>query len=306
MFTLTESDLDFLARQNGFPVPATGMIFVGLRGALPVAADAMELKKSHTLETRTINHTHLRCTLIQWMRGEGFACFPGSTVPSQKSIKAAVLKNGSGANMQMTGWFTGYVKGRHKGQTATGHDAFRNEGKLPVRRTVKNDGYGNDDHVDTRSTPFNNIHAAWAMSVNAPGFSSAGCQVIEGYPRSSRRGDQPDTGAWKNFRARAYAQPQTNFGYMLLTGTDAQRRAASRDTKQVMRLRYGSEGDAVAAAQSALTLQGWFDKTIDGKFGMETLKAILAFQTEIFGKDADDGIIGPQTADALGIALPEI
>ncbi len=306
MFTLTESDLAYLASQNAFPVPAGVMVFAGLRGCLPVAAGSDMMKREHVLEARPINHTHLRCTLIQWKKGEGFACFPGSTVPSQKSVKAAVLKNGSGANMQLTGFFTGYHKGEHRKGKPTGHVAFRNEGKLPVRRTVKADGYGNDDRVDTGSTPFNNIHAAWAMSTNMPGFSSAGCQVIEGYPRCTRRGDQSDTGAWKTFRARAYAEGQADFSYMLLSGSDAQRRAAGRSAPQAMRLRYGSQGDIVAAAQSALTLLGWYGGTIDGKFGMETLKSLLAFQTDAFGKDGDDGIIGPQTADAMGISLPVV
>lgn len=40
--------------------------------------------------------------------------------------------------------------------------------------------------------------------------------------------------------------------------------------------------------------------------GICTLRAVLQFQTTSFGPDADDGIVGPQTAAALKLSWPNI
>ena len=44
----------------------------------------------------------------------------------------------------------------------------------------------------------------------------------------------------------------------------------------------------------------------DGDFGRRTLRAVLAFQTNVFGANADDGIVGPMTASALEIEWPDL
>jgi len=75
--------------------------------------------------------------------------------------------------------------------------------------------------------------------------------------------------------------------------------AISGDTEPL--LRRGSRGSAVAHLQSLLAAAG-YPIEIDGVFGPETLKVVLAFQRH-HGLDAD-GIAGPATISALEHALP--
>ncbi len=43
---------------------------------------------------------------------------------------------------------------------------------------------------------------------------------------------------------------------------------------------------------------------LDGKFGAQTFRAIIDFQQRNFGRNADDGIVGPETAEKSGFSLP--
>jgi peptidoglycan hydrolase-like protein with peptidoglycan-binding domain len=70
----------------------------------------------------------------------------------------------------------------------------------------------------------------------------------------------------------------------------------------VQMLRRGSSGSAVTALQIKLNAAGFSAGTADGKFGVKTEAAVRAFQ-QARGL-AVDGIVGPQTAGALGIDLP--
>lgn len=64
--------------------------------------------------------------------------------------------------------------------------------------------------------------------------------------------------------------------------------------------RVGSRGEEVAQIQTKLTEQGYNPGKIDGIFGEQTRKAVVAFQ-KANGLDAD-GIVGPKTLSALGIS----
>jgi putative chitinase len=65
-------------------------------------------------------------------------------------------------------------------------------------------------------------------------------------------------------------------------------------------LQLGSTGVDVAALQTALNALGFLNGAVDGNFGPQTAQAVTAFQT---GKGLTaDGIVGPQTAAALGLA----
>ena len=62
-------------------------------------------------------------------------------------------------------------------------------------------------------------------------------------------------------------------------------------------LRIGTSGELVKKLQSALTSQGYYNEYIDGKFGVSTAEAVVAFQ-----KDKglqQDGLAGPATLRIL-------
>jgi putative peptidoglycan binding protein len=70
----------------------------------------------------------------------------------------------------------------------------------------------------------------------------------------------------------------------------------------VVMLKRGSSGPAVSALQQKLQAAGFSPGAIDGKFGPGTESAVKSFQRSR-GLTAD-GIVGPLTASALGVALP--
>lgn len=67
-------------------------------------------------------------------------------------------------------------------------------------------------------------------------------------------------------------------------------------------VRRGSTGAAVTAVQRRLAELGFSPGTADGKFGPSTETAVRAFQSA--RGLAVDGVVGLQTASALGITLP--
>lgn len=65
-------------------------------------------------------------------------------------------------------------------------------------------------------------------------------------------------------------------------------------------LKYGDSGFWVTKIQTALNEQGANPKlVVDGQFGRATKKAVIAFQSK--KKLEADGIVGPQTFEALGV-----
>jgi putative chitinase len=70
-------------------------------------------------------------------------------------------------------------------------------------------------------------------------------------------------------------------------------------------LRLNSSGPEVTALQQALQAAGFSPGAIDGSFGPGTEAAVLAFQRS--EGIAADGVVGPNTASALGLAaIPSI
>lgn len=305
-FTLNSEQLRRLCQLNLFPVPDKGMVFMGLRGCLPVEDDDFKFHKTVSLYLMDINYIHPRCTLLQWLPAEEkIATFPGSTVPHIRYIKKAAENNGWGANQLMTGYYEDYRKGVHNAGEDTAHDAFRQTDAHPIRRTADDFDFDNDDRVDFEN-PYDNIHAAWCMGVNHDNFASAGCQVVLGYPRCRQRRSYPDVGAWKTFKENAYGLSQNKFPYVLLNGTEAMRVAQSGSQKLAVKLRFGSKGDLVMRVQQELQKAGFYEGILDGEFRGRTIRSVLEFQTVAFGPSADDGIIGPITASALGLEWPKI
>ncbi|MFN0139627.1 MAG: peptidoglycan-binding domain-containing protein [Pyrinomonadaceae bacterium] len=305
-FVFSENNLRRLCQINSFEFPDDGLVFFGLRGCTVVnETQSVQFADSHQLDTVDLNYKRPRCVIGQWKPAEGkIACFIGSTVPSISYIQHALAAQGVGANQLMTGRYDDYVKGIHKYGRPTGHRAFRQTKARAIRRTMDDLDYENNDRVEVMN-PFDNIHAGWCSGFDA-GYDSAGCQVLMGHPKCAARGAADETGHWKIFRRNAYSLEQNQFVYILLTGNDAMRQSLAGEAKRSARLRYGSEGELVKTMQQALQDREILESNPDGNFGQRTLMALLSFQEQTFGTNADDGVAGPMTAEALGIEWPEV
>ncbi len=305
-FKIKDQYLKRLCQINHFQVPAEGIIFLGFRGCLPIDENDQEYRTEQTLNIESVDHLHPRCTLGQWLpENKEIALFPGSTVPHLKYVKISKERNGVGANQLMTGYYRDYRQGKHRAGTPYAHDAFRQTNAHPIRRTADDFDFDNDDRVEFVN-PYDNIHAAWSMGINHDSFGSAGCQVIVGYPKCQKRGDKPSEGPWKIFQEKAYDTQQVTFPYILLNGRDIQKVTVNGSQKMSARLRFGSKGELVSKVQEVLKGEEYYEGHFDGDFGKRTIRAVLDYQTQIFGPSADDGIIGPITASALGIDWPKV
>jgi len=305
-FTLSDRVLRRLCEINSFAVPNSELVFFGLRGCLAVNPDEHQFGPQHALEVVACDYIHPRCVLGQWRpEARTLAVFPGSTVPHAKYVKTSVEQDGSGTNQVMSGFYQDYRKGVHKNGKPTGHDAFRQTEGHPIRRTSDDFDFDNDDRVEFMN-PYDNIHAAWSMGVNHNEYASAGCQVVVGFPKCESRGVKPDAGAWKTFKANAYKISQSQFGYILLSSLDAQMVAQAGSQKLQAKLRFGSSGSLVTKVQKRLKTKGFYEGEIAGNFELRTCRAVLECQTAMFGPRADDGIVGPMTAEALGVAWPAL
>jgi hypothetical protein len=303
-FIFTERHLRELCKLNSFLVPTADMVFFGLRGCLPSDHENHDFSAEHAVALTPVDYAHPRCTFGQWCPQDGtIALFPGSTIPHIKYVKISRERNGVGANQLMTGYYQDYRKGVHKAGTSTGHRAFRQTQARPIRRTADDFDFDSDDRVEF-DNPYDNLHAAWCMGVDHDAYASAGCQVVVGYPKCAKRGDKPNEGPWKVFHENAYGLQQDSFPYIVLEGRDAHRITQIGSGSLSPRLRFGSQGSLVEKVQNALQREGFYEGRIDGDFGDRTLRAVLAFQTAKFGPDADDGVVGPITASALGVTWP--
>jgi len=302
MFTLTVSHLKQLFELNEFPLDNDAMQFAGFRGCVPINPGDQNLAAKHDLMTASLDYRHPRCTLVQWTPSEGkFAAYPGSTVPHQDSVASARRRGGVGTNQLVSGFYGDYRKGWHKAGKPTGHEAWRQTASRPIRRTGDDLDYDGDDRVELVN-PSDNLHCGWCAGMESK-YSSAGCQVVVGFPKCVQRGNDPATGPWKLFQSRGYAIAQQSFGYALLNGGEVQRLALSGPVG-LERIRCGSQGPRAERVQKALKEKGFYEGIVDGQFGTRSLRALLDFQEAKFGRGGDDGICGPQTAEALGIEWP--
>lgn len=311
-FILTEAHLASLFELANFARPAGEMLFIGLRGCVPVESNAADYADEHVFEYIGTDHTHLRCSFLQWIPGSGFAAFPGSTVPHGSAVSASISSDGAGTNQLVLGYYRGshsYYKGDHKlGKASSRHRAFRNDSILPVWRTANDAVYDGSDRLDVTSIPGDNIHCAWQQNASAPNFSSNGCQVIVGRPRVLARGWTEELGPWAKFVGNAYDLPQRRFSYALFDGREAISLAATTTplTNRYPTVRFGSEGPLVEVVQDALIKHGYDlgPAGADGDFGFATIVALQQFQSQQFGNGGIDLIVGPATGKALGLAWP--
>ena len=309
--TVSAKLLENAAKRNCFALPETGLIFFGIRGALPESVNNQNFADKHDVRFTDIDHVRMRCTIGQWNRSEGtIAIYPGSTVPSLGSIAAAKSRGGAGANLLIPGRYE-YVKGVHKAGKPGGHRAFRQGCFLPVRRTKDNTSFDNFDKIDFGSGSgdfvWDNIHSAYYDEPDSA-FSSAGCQVVRGLPASPARGNAKETGAWRAFTDTAYGTfaTQDRFVYLLFTADEIASLAVDDTSKIQQVVRYGSSGALPKQVQGSLENSGDYAGDIDGNFGRRSVMALTAFQEKKFGPAIVDGVCGANTALALGITLPTL
>ncbi|AYB30416.1 peptidoglycan-binding domain-containing protein [Chryseolinea soli] len=297
-FSLTHDLLQRLCAVNQFMLPETSMLLVGLRGAVTSNANDQSFKSEQLLETAEINYSNPRCTILQWdMANRQLAAFPASTVPNRINVSKS-LAGGERTNCLLTGYYQDYRKGIHKAGTPTAHEAFRQNAVHPFRRTSDDLDFENDDRIEY-DNPHDNIHCGWFQGLDSTNYASAGCQVIMGFPKCDKPGRDKNIGPWQVFHDNAYALPQNSFPYVLVNG----REASEISTMQSAKLRFGSQGPLVAVLQQALKVKGFYEGIVDSDFGERTLKALIGFQQQKFGINEADGIVGPITAQELGINL---
>jgi endonuclease G len=298
MFALRDKALSRLCLINSFVVQEDLVLF-GLRGCSPINEFDTELRSERQLELTTLDYVHPRCTLGVWNRGAAtvFAT-SGSTVPVGKEIMEGAARGGEGVN-QLLCSLLAFEKGRHpRSKPEKQHDAFLQAVPCAFQRTSDDAAYDLSDPVGVGLVG-DNLHCAFAQSSAATAYASNGCQVVIGHARRPDRPDSKDAGPWPRFRDLAYGGGQSRFVYILLEGRDAQAAVTEPDGAIPARLRFGSSGDLVKTLQGRLKNLGFLPDKPDGAFGERTLLAVIAFQRS--AGFAPDGIVGLNTADALGL-----
>ena len=269
-----------------------------------------EFTSVKSIEESEVDYKTCKCLLGIWNPvADKIALFPGSTVPNLLYIKrqAAGVAN---ANCMMSGYYNYYENGYHNPSVAHAHEALRLATNIVLRRSYDDLDFTGTDTIEV-GNPHDNIHAAYIDGPDGA-FSSAGCQVIVGQPKCVARGAKGNTVYWKVFHDIIYEIDQQRFAYALLRFADGEAAVAQTGQPMQARLRFGSQGATVLALQQALATasvaanaqQHYFCTNQDGAFGKNTLQAVLAFQTDTFGATNADGVVGPKTAQSLGILLP--
>jgi hypothetical protein len=200
---ISEAHLVALWKRSLFPIDGRGTIIFGLRGCLPVDSSGTDFAPAHKVRLADVNYRRMRCTIGQWKPGQGFALFPGSTVPFRTLVETAMERGGNGVNQMGRGRYKNYAVGWHKSGEGPrrGHRALRQQSDISFQRTAADAVYGADDEWFA-GRPGDNIHCAFHMG--DPGkppeesqYSSAGCQVVAGTVVKGKKGSED--GPWKKF-----------------------------------------------------------------------------------------------------------
>ncbi|MBT0670707.1 hypothetical protein HT136_20270 [Novosphingobium profundi] len=306
-FTLRAEDLARLHALNHFPADFGGgpAVLFGLRGCGIVQGGGGLLEEAVLVDQRP-DHASARCVMGVWDRAQGrIAVFPASTVPNAKAVTGWQATRKSG-NLLPTGFY-GYITGTHneKPGCLLLRKSLGEPRVVVVRRSSNDLRYERADIADP-CAPGDNIHPSFYATSEA-GFSSFGCQVVVG--KADRAGNH--TGPWAKFREAMGlpahgARDGQGFGYMLLTGAEANLASALRrsgvagdagDWASLHRLRFGSQGDEVRRLQAVLGLPD-----PDGDFGRNTSDRFHARQRELLEGNCD-GICSPELAKAAGWSI---
>lgn len=306
---LSEAHLLALWKRSQFPVTPGQIVVFGLRGCRPVDFGGTDFAPHHEIFLATVNYKSMNCTLGQWNPGHGLAVFPGSTVPFGITVSARISANGNGVNQMGRGRYPKYTAGWHKRSEGTnGHWALLQDCPITAQRTGDDADFDTLDRWEVGRQFGDNIHCAFNMGVDGKipdaAFSSAGCQTIAGTVKKGVRNSA--AGPFRTFMM-PFADKlgaQKNTEYVLFAADEAQTMIRSRLVGKTVILRMGSQGPLVRQLQDALNRRTGSKLTIDGDFGPPTFQAVIDFQTQQFGPDADDGIVGPASAAKLGFQLP--
>jgi hypothetical protein len=284
---ITPQALQTLARAYGFTLPDKGLILFALRGLCPdPAATPMTgwHDQAHLLATG-VDYLQLRCTLGIWNVAEQKLFIAlGSTVPHADQVALAAAKTGAmkgrGTNQLEPGLYSDLTKGEHLQGKVRGHAALRQTGFRFYRRSHHTAPYKKSDPLYF-GNPYDNLHCAWNLDGQAPGYSSAGCLVVAGMPHCARQSDSgPNRGAWKTFHDLIYAAKQKSFTLFLLSGVEVGRvlgedaaGGGKSGTAPVPRLVFGSRGEAVKTLQRKLIKAGKMQGKPTGYLGTTTYRA---------------------------------
>lgn len=306
---LTEAHLIALWKRSLFPIDGRGRIVFGIRGARPVDFGGTALAERHEIVPMSVNYRTMNCTLGHWLPGTGLALFPGSTVPFHTIVARRVAANGVGVNQMGLGRYTRYTAGWHKrSEGSGGHWALRQECPITLQRTGDDADYDLLDRWQAGRIAGDNIHCAFGMgpddAIPDHRFSSAGCQVVAGTVRKGRPGSE--AGPWKRFIAPFHDDlgNQQTVEYVLFSAAEVTQMIRHRYAGKTVVLRIGSRGALVARLQERLNAVAGTGLRVDGDFGVSTFLAVTDFQTDTTGPASDDGIVGPATAQRLGMTLP--
>jgi hypothetical protein len=267
------------------------------------------------LQEAVPDHQESRCVVGVWKRSTNeIAVFLGSTVPywtgMVKQIDEPTKKI---CNLLPTGRYL-YTVGTHRESEKEWaiFGAFRQQSDVPCIRTKDDLIYELSDEWDF-GDPGDNIHPSRSPKPT-DGFSSEGCITVPGGGKNMTRTEKHD-GLWADFREAAgltkNSAPAKEDGFkfvvVVLTGREA--RLASTTKKDLVRLRFGSEGDDVKLLQDALAALDrrdpkkgkYYAGAKDSQMGRATTQAFVDWQNEHQGMR--DGIVTWADAKSLGIDI---
>jgi len=231
------------------------------------------------IKEKSIDYLHLNCLFIVICNNKLIA-FKGSSIPNKKYVEKAMKDDGVGCNRLEYGFYQHYAKGNHYPSKNTAHRALRQTRKQPIKRTGDDLDFDYMDRIEVAMV-HDNIHASWCK-LDATTFGSAGCQVIQGYPKCLKR--KENSGHWKKFENWVYSQDRLEFNYLLIPYRWIDRIVNNTMSDLII---FGSIGNNVKEIQKYLKIK------IDGVYGYHTYKSILNYQKQ--NKLLLDGIIGSQT-----------
>lgn len=311
-FIVTDGVLNKLFQINHYTIPEEcSLVFVGVRASLPADTDNNSFAVAQTLNTRDVDYRNMRCSILQWKRNtKEVAAFAASTVPGFNNIIGFRDKPPRNSNCLTPGFYKNYEKGKHRPKKQQNwHDAFRQNGQpLAIRRTFDNAVFDNFDEISISTGCDDNIHCGWTMDDDGANYSSAGCQVIKGIPfcESTMARQTDNLGPWKVFKDNGYSVAQTSFPYALFNSAEVFKVAGGAGKPISTKLLFGSSGDTVTQLQTILIDKNLLAGTLTGVFDTRTFNAVKKFQSDNFGKENVDGVVGPVTAGALGLDLETV
>jgi hypothetical protein len=275
VFTIDSDRLETLFQTYQIPVPTQGLALFALRGAKP-ESQVLDWVPQIQLTGTAVDYRSLHCTIGIW-DSAGKRIFPclASTVPHADQVALAAAKvgamKGRGTNQMEPGFYQDLVKGEHLQGKLRGHQALRQSAFRFYRRSHHNAPYRSSDPLFF-GNPYDNLHCAWNLAGQEPGYSSAGCLVVAGMPHCPRQsGSGENQGAWQGFHERIYAVSQKSFSLLLVSGLEVSRIFA--EAKPKPRLVYGSKGEAVRGLQASLIQSKVLQTKLTGYLGQATYRA---------------------------------